>query len=149
MIARFGRVPEAGQYYRRRPGVYALLPRGRQMLLTFQDAPKPEYQLPGGGIDPGEHPMAALHREVMEETGWKIAPIKRFGVFRRFAYMPEYDQYAEKICHVVLARPVYRLGPPSEPGHSAHWVDAESAKGLLGNAGDKHFAALFLRFMAK
>lgn len=141
MIARLGRVPEAGQRYGRRPGVYALLPRGKKLLVTFQSQPEPEFQLPGGGVDPGEHPIAALHREVMEETGWRIAFIRRLGAFRRFAYMPEYDRHAEKICHVMLARPVYRVSPPSEPHHSAHWIDLADAPALLGNEGDAGFAA--------
>ena len=46
---------------------------GDSILATHQAEPVPEFQLPGGGIDRGEHPIAALHREVYEETGWKIA----------------------------------------------------------------------------
>ncbi|MBS8224921.1 NUDIX hydrolase [Vannielia litorea] len=141
MTRRFGEAVRTGQRYLRRPGIYALLPLGGRVLTTFQEDPKPEFQLPGGGIDPGEQPMAALHREVLEETGWRIAPLRRLGVFRRFTYMPEYDLWAEKICTVVLARPVRRLGPPQEKGHSAVWLDAEEALSLLGNQGDAHFAA--------
>lgn len=140
-MRRFGEPVEAGRRYVRRPGIYALLVQGSRVLLTFQEEPKPEFQLPGGGIDPGEQPIAALHREVLEETGWRIAPLRRLGAFRRFTYMPDYDLWAEKVCTVVLARPVRRLGPPSEPGHSAVWMDAEEALGLLGNRGDAHFAA--------
>ena len=73
MIRRYGEPVVAGQIYRRRPGVYAILLRGDDILLTHQAEPDNEFQLPGGGIDPGEHPLPALHREVMEETGWRIA----------------------------------------------------------------------------
>lgn len=139
MIRRFDQPPLPGQSYRRRPGVYAILERGGRILLTFQTAPTPEFQLPGGGIDKGEAPIAALHREVREETGWTIAPPRRLGVYRRFAYMPEYDLWAEKICAIYLARPVLRLGPPEEPGHSAHWVSRLDAVELLDNPGDRLF----------
>ena len=44
------------------------MPIRQNLLLTHQNAPEPEFQLPGGGIDPDEHPIKALHREVMEET---------------------------------------------------------------------------------
>lgn len=136
-IKRYGQSPRAGQAYRRRAGVYAVLFDGASVLLTHQQEPLPEYQLPGGGIDKGEAPIAALHREVMEETGWHIGPPRHIGTYRRFTYMPEYDLYAEKICTIFLARPILRLGPPSEAGHSAVWASFETAVQLLANEGDR------------
>lgn len=131
----------AGVRYRLRPGVYAVITDGVSVLLTHQADPIPEFQLPGGGIDPGESPLAALHREVMEETGWRIAAPVRLGAFRRFTFMPEYDLWAEKLCHVYLARAVRRHRAPSEPGHRAEWMAPERALRLLANEGDRHFAA--------
>lgn len=143
MIRRYGEPVKPQQTYRRRPGVYAVLALGNMILVTHQAAPVPEYQLPGGGIDPGEHPIAALHREVREETGWKIAMGRRLGAFRRFTYMPDYDLWAEKICTVYLARPIYRLGPPTEVGHTAVWMAIPDALNRLGNVGDR---AMLLRY---
>jgi 8-oxo-dGTP diphosphatase len=145
VIRRFGSPPDARRIYRPRPGVYALLPRGDQLLLTSQCDPDPDLQLPGGGIDPGEAAIPALHREVFEETGWRIAAPQRLGAFRRFVFMPEYDLWAEKLCHIFLARPVYRLGPPTEPDHMAIWMRARLAAARLGNAGDRYFAARFVQ----
>jgi 8-oxo-dGTP diphosphatase len=145
MIPRFGETPDPRQTYRQRPGAYALLPRDGRLLVTCQYAPHPDLQLPGGGIDPGESPIPALHREVFEETGWKIAAPRRFGIFRRFTFMPEYDLWAEKICHIYVARPVLRMGPPAEAGHEALWMDPGDAVRNLGNAGDRHFAESWLR----
>ncbi|MFZ1470939.1 MAG: NUDIX hydrolase [Paracoccaceae bacterium] len=145
MIRRFGDSVKAGQIYRRRQGIYAVLLLGDSILATHQSAPTPEFQLPGGGIDPGEQPMTALHREVYEETGWKIAIQRRIGAFRRFTYMPEYDRWAEKLCSVYLARPVRRLGPPSEQGHTAVWLPANQAGQMLGNDGDRAMLARALR----
>ncbi|GAA0297099.1 NUDIX hydrolase [Rhodovulum strictum] len=144
MIRRFGEAVQASQRYRRRPGAYALLVRDGALLVTHQQEPIPEYQLPGGGIDPGESPIPALHREVFEETGWRIDITRRLGAFRRFTYMPEYDLWAEKLCTIYLARPVRAHGQPSEPGHSAIWMEPELALKRLGNAGDRHFVARFL-----
>ena len=144
MIRRFGETPEPGRKYTQRVGVYALLPRGRSLLLTCQTEPGPDLQLPGGGIDPGESPVTALHREVYEETGWRIAKPERVGAFRRFTYMPEYDLWAEKVCLIYRARPVRRMGPPTEDIHEALWMDAADAVELLGNDGDRHFANLHL-----
>lgn len=144
MIRRFGEVPCSGIHYRLRPGVYAILPRGGRILVTHQSEPVPELQLPGGGIDPGESPLRALHREVFEETGWSIAQPRRIGAFRRFTYMPEYRFWAEKLCMIYLARPVRPLGPPSEPGHRAVWLWPEQAVRDMGNAGDRHFVSRVL-----
>jgi len=139
MIPRYGIPPLSGQKYRQRTGAYGVLWRDGQVLLTHQSDPLPEYQLPGGGVDAGESPLAALHREVFEETGWRIGAVQRMGAFRRFTYMPEYDLWAEKLCLIYLARPIRRMAAPSEPGHSAHWLTPEQALALLGNEGDAAF----------
>lgn len=144
MIPRVGEPVRRDMRYRQRTGVYAILPRDGAVLLTHQAEPLSEFQLPGGGIDAGESPVAALHREVFEETGWRIARPVRLGAFRRFTYMPEYDLWAEKLCHVFVAWPVRPHGPPSEPGHSAHWVHEERAADILGNEGDRRFVLRLL-----
>ena len=126
--------------YRERPGAYAVILDGHDLLATEQVS-QGELQLPGGGIDPGESPLRALHREVFEETGWRIAPVRRLGAFQRYAYMPEYDLWARQVCHVYLARAVRRLGPPAEADHRAVWMRAADAPRLLSVAGDAVFAA--------
>lgn len=143
MIRRFGESRQFGRRYTPRPGAYAILPRGDEVLLTHQAQPHPEFQLPGGGIDPGESPLAALHREVYEETGWRIATPRKLGAFRRFTFMPEYDLWAEKLCHIYLAHPVRRLGPPIEPGHVAIWTKVDIAASILGNPGDRAFLSRY------
>jgi 8-oxo-dGTP diphosphatase len=140
-MRRYGEPVRAGQKYKLRPGAYAILLRGSDLLLTHQAAPEPEFQLPGGGIDPGESPIRALHREVYEETGWHISVPRRLGAFRRFAYMPEYDMWAEKVANIFLARPTLQVGPPTEAGHTAIWCPMKQAPELLANAGDRSFVA--------
>ena len=67
-----------------------------------------EIQLPGGGVDKGEQSIHALHREVMEETGWHIRVLKKEGVFQRFTFMPEYNLWAHKICHIYRCKAIYK-----------------------------------------
>jgi len=143
MIKRYGEPVQANMRYRLRPGVYAILALGDSVLLTHQAEPSPEFQLPGGGIDPGEGPITALHRETFEETGWRISMPRRLGAYRRFTYMPEYDMWAEKICHIYTARPIRRHGPPTEPGHTAVWMPIETAIEQLANDGDSAFLQRF------
>lgn len=140
-MRRFGQNPRAGIRYRHRPGAYAVLPQEGRLLLTHEGGLADEIQLPGGGIDPGESPLRALHREVMEETGWHIAAPRLIGTFRRFAFAPDYDDWFEKVCHIYLARPTLCLGPPKEPHHTALWVDADLAADMLGNPVDRFVVA--------
>ena len=95
--------------------------------MTHQADPGPETQLPGGGIDPGEGPLQALYREAREETGWSLGVLRKLGVYQRFTYMPEYDLWARKICHIYLCAPRLCLGPPTETGHTALWLSPEAA----------------------
>ncbi len=138
-MRRFGEPRDLTVAYTRRPGAYAILIRDGQILLTFQQSPEPEFQLPGGGIDAGETAIPALHREVYEETGWKISTPLKIGTYKRFCYMPEYDMHAEKICSIYIARPTQRMGPPTEEGHFAFWLPLAEAPALLANSGDRFF----------
>lgn len=141
MIRRYGKVPEKGRRYEIRHGAYGILERNGSLLLTWQGGIHNEVQLPGGGIDPGESAIAALHREVFEETGWRIATPQKLGVYRRFTFMPEYEKWAEKVCHIYLARPVLRLGPPVEVDHTAIWTSPSQAIRVLTNDGDADFVS--------
>lgn len=138
-MRRFGEPVEPGRRYTDRIGAYAVIRQGNDVLLTEQDAATREFQLPGGALDPGEGALRALQRECLEETGWRIAVSRRIGAFQRFTYMPEYDLWARKVCHIYLARPVRRLGPPSEAGHTAIWMAIPDALRLLSIEGDRHF----------
>lgn len=139
MIKRIGEAPRKGQRYTVRPGAYAILPLERRFLLTADVGETTDIQLPGGGIDPGESPLQALFREVREEIGWSISQPLRLGAFRRFVFMPEYDMWAEKICHVYVARPARQLHEPLEQNHATLVLDADDAISALGNEGDRMF----------
>lgn len=141
MIRRYDEGIRNDQVYRCRPGIYAILWREGKVLLTLQMGETAEYQLPGGGIERGEQPLPALHREVVEETGWRMRLDHRLGTYRRFTYMPEYGYWAEKLCHIYLGRPTLRLGPPVEPHHHAGWFTPDDALERLANAGDRAFLA--------
>lgn len=145
MIPRLGEPVKRNQPYHLRPGAYAVLWRDGRLLLTHQADPTPEYQLPGGGIDPGESPLPALRREVFEETGWHMAEPRWYAAYRRFVFMPEYDRWAEKLCHIFIARPTLQIGPPTEPGHRAEWMPVRRALSELGNPVDRHVIARLMR----
>lgn len=144
MIRRIGEVPRRDQTYSARPGAYAVLPLGGRFLLTAQFDEIIDIQLPGGGIYPGEQPLQALHREVLEETGWRIGRPRRMGAFREFKFMPEYDLWAEKLCHIYVAHPVYQTMNPIEPDHEPLVVSADEALDIIGNPGSQLFLKRYL-----
>jgi 8-oxo-dGTP diphosphatase len=67
-----------------RIAAYGLILRQDEMLLCRTSYLLPEkegyWTLPGGGIEHGEHPEAAMVREVHEETGLHVRPVGIAGV---------------------------------------------------------------------
>ncbi|MDA9287494.1 NUDIX hydrolase [Amylibacter sp.] len=148
-MRRYGHPKDITQKYLDRPGSYGIILLDGKILLTHQKNPKPEIQLPGGGIDLGESQTTALHREVLEETGWRISILRRLGAYQRYTYMPEYDFHARKICHIFLARAIHKVGEPTEPGHTAIWSNPRDVINKLASEGDAAFVENFLKIKLK
>lgn len=68
--------PRAGLSYADRPAAYGLLLRGEALALVHVSLPDqaPFFDLPGGGVDPGEDEPEALVREFGEESGLIVRP---------------------------------------------------------------------------
>ncbi|GAA3824099.1 hypothetical protein GCM10022403_066920 [Streptomyces coacervatus] len=66
---------------------YAICVRDGRLLLArwIDDDGRPEWTLPGGGMEHGEDPYDTVHREVEEETGYLVEITGLLGVdsFRR------------------------------------------------------------------
>ncbi len=144
-MRRFGDKIQPDIRYIDRPGAYAVLERGGRILLTHQAHPRPEFQLPGGGVEAGETPIRALHREVMEETGWRVDIRARLGCYQRYTFMVEYNLWARKICHVFACRPTRQVSQDLEEHHENHWVAVDQAMQFISNPGDQTFLRQHLR----
>lgn len=109
------------------PVVCALIERDGDLLLARRPAHKHlggKWEFPGGKVEPGESPAAAIAREIAEELGCTIAVVRLLPRHRHdYARGP-----IEMIPHVV------RLAPGSpEPAAREHdalaWVPAADVAG--------------------
>ncbi|MFF3442409.1 NUDIX hydrolase [Streptosporangium sp. NPDC002721] len=66
---------------------------GRHLLLVF-DRFRGEWELPGGGIDPGETPLQAAVRELHEESGLLLPTLTLAGYARFRLVGPLREEYA-------------------------------------------------------
>ncbi|WP_379153553.1 NUDIX domain-containing protein [Paenibacillus sp. sgz5001063] len=73
-------VPSVAAVIRNEEGEVLLLRKGGEQL----------WGLPAGAIEPGETPSRALRREVYEETGLMVNPLRIIGVFGGEKYTYEY-----------------------------------------------------------
>ena len=146
-MRRYGEPVDPRQTYREPARRLCGDPRGRRRARhRAGGAATASSSFPAAASTPGEGALRALHRECLEEIGWRIRVVRRLGAFQRFTYMPEYDLWARKVCHVYLARPVRRVGEPAEPGHSAVWMPIPAALELLAVDGDRAFLERVWRF---
>ncbi|MFT4235690.1 MAG: NUDIX hydrolase [Microbacterium sp.] len=65
-----------------RVAAYAIITdeAGRVLLSRWIDGKRPAWTLPGGGMEPGEHPEQTVKREVREETGYEVAVGELLGI---------------------------------------------------------------------
>jgi len=63
------------------PAVAAIVRDGEGRILLQRRSDDGRWNLPAGAIDPGESPDEAVVREVREETGLEVRPVRVAGVF--------------------------------------------------------------------
>jgi 8-oxo-dGTP diphosphatase len=74
--------PLPGRSYRDRPAAFGVLERDGLIALVTVKKPESDawLDLPGGAIEPGEDPAAAMVREFGEETGLAVEAGERLGL---------------------------------------------------------------------
>ena len=81
-----------GQDWLFTPSVAAIVLDGAGRILLQHRTDHDLWGLPGGLLEPGEHPAEAVAREVKEETGVDVVPERVVGSFFFFMAYPQGDQ---------------------------------------------------------
>jgi 8-oxo-dGTP diphosphatase len=121
--------PEPGVAYPDRRGAHgiALNDQGQIALARIERADGAvEYDLPGGGVDPGEADKTAMVREFMEETGLPVQA-GRFVARAKQYWRTDKDETRNadfQIFEVLVAGPPAQ---PTEPDHTLVWMTPEEA----------------------
>lgn len=84
------------------------------LVLSFKDQPFLPWRLPGGSVANGEDPLAAMHREVLEEAGLEgLEVARKLGV----------KSYLKATPKAYINRHDYLLwAPPQTPSQWEHRV---------------------------
>ena len=89
--------------------VVIALTTSRDVVLVREYRPGPEealLELPGGAIDPGEGPLDAARRELLEETGYQADDLRPVGSMADCAY-------STRVRHVFVAEQATRVRDPA------------------------------------
>ncbi len=124
---------------RQRVAAYAVVIAGDALLLTLlstRPGAAGRWTLPGGGVDPGEEPAAAVLREVHEETGQEVDEVRLLEVTTAHwvgvSHRGPEDYHAVRLLHTArCARPtrpvVHDVGGSTS---DSRWVPLGEVSGL-------------------
>jgi ADP-ribose pyrophosphatase YjhB (NUDIX family) len=127
-------MPPDDRRYPKRPlvGVGALIFDGPRILMAQRgkEPLKGWWSLPGGALETGELLADAVRREVREETGLEIEPIRVFEIFERImrdsAGAPEYHYVLiDYLCRVTGGT----LAPGDDVCH-VEWMERAALSSL-------------------
>ena len=82
------------------------------------------WEIPAGGIDPGETPEQAAARETLEETGWAPGPMHPLA-----RYQPT-NGLSDQVFNLFVADGATRVGEPADAGESERieWVAVDELR---------------------
>lgn len=103
-----------------RVGVGVVVARGRQVLLGLRSGAHGAgtWAFPGGHLEFGESPEACAVREVLEETGLRVTPVRRVG-YTSDVFATEGRHY---LTVYVEARSTEGSPVVREPGKCRQWA---------------------------
>ncbi len=85
------------------------------------------WEIPAGGVDPGETPAEAAVREAREESGWEPATVRQLCVFHPA------NGLLDQAFHIFASDDASHLGDPTDRNEAAEiaWVPVDEIRTLL------------------
>ena len=85
------------------------------------------WEVPAGGLDPGETPEQAANRETIEEAGWEPGPLRLIGT-----YFPT-SGLCDQAFYVLAATSARHVGDPSSGDETERvaWMAEDEVKELI------------------
>ncbi|HAA46010.1 MAG: NUDIX hydrolase [Halomonas sp. 54_146] len=105
-----------------------VIQQGERYLLVEEQrgGPYSVFNQPAGHIEPGEGPMAAILREVQEETAWRVSLTGYLGL-----YVFHTDDGQTFHSHGFIAEPLNQLDLALDPDITAtHWLTLAQIRAL-------------------
>ena len=117
---------EAGADYYERPGAYIvpISPDGKFGLIRTKGG----YCFMGGGKEQGEDDIACLHREALEESGYKIEIGEYFASAEQFKPDQTDIGYFHPMQNYYTGKLLEKVCEPVEPDHFFEWVSFDEIK---------------------
>ena len=120
---------EPGVVYRDRPAAFGIALRDAKiaMVKVTVEGQRAWFDLPGGGVDPGEDDLAAVVREFGEETGLKVRPgalvMRACQLFRQTDGSPVNNRSGHYVVEIIGEDPALKI----EEDHELVWLEPEEA----------------------
>lgn len=105
-----------------------VIQQGERFLMVEEQrgGPKSVFNQPAGHVEPGEGPIEAIVREVMEETAWDIRLSAYLGLY--VFHTPEGRTFHS---HGFMAEPLNQLDLALDPDiFATHWLTLEQIRAL-------------------
>ncbi|MBR9905066.1 MAG: NUDIX hydrolase [Gammaproteobacteria bacterium] len=105
-----------------------VIQQGERFLMVEEQrgGPQSVFNQPAGHIEPGEGPIAAILREVQEETAWQVSLTGYLGL-----YVFHSDAGQTFHSHGFIAEPLDKLDLALDPDiFATHWLTLEQIRAL-------------------
>lgn len=105
-----------------------VIQQGERFLMVEEQRGGPQslFNQPAGHIEPGEGPITAILREVLEETAWQVSLTGYLGLY---VFHTESGQTFHS--HGFIAEPLHQLDLALDPDiTAAHWLTLEQIRAL-------------------
>lgn len=112
-----------------RAGCRAVVVRD-EMILLSRETVSDWWLVPGGGMEEGETPEECVIREVGEETGLIVRPLRQFLTL--YEYYEEYRYISHYfICEVTGSGHMHLTDAEKQRGLEPRWIPLQEAVGLF------------------